>query len=390
MGGKLHFTKTFAPDDTYFEAPAGSIPIPLYGALRKWRLLDLVAPSLKLKLPLDAVELPFSVKAERKLSHRDVMAMMQDHYQGTEFDMSQGILAGPFNTPFRLEGGPNIGQVPRGISILRSIYSTIAQSGPEGSMVWFGPDTAATSVYVPLDARSSALDPSYFTGTYLNFTRESAFWAFDFVNNWMQLNYKNMKEVDVGPRQDMWQDTIDKEYVEKNVAAMDAEALKNWQLDVQKRVVTDWWSFADELVMKWNDMAHTHGTVTMGTYGYPKEWSKMVGFTNDVHPLWVKPAERPEPLDAAPDYVPACTPLPKTFDQKKGQWTDYSKPLCSVEEAAARADEADRDAAQGIGLEAVQFLVFGVAVFVAGSFSGYLVGRRSPAKAANGYTPLLA
>eukprot|EP00929_Paragymnodinium_shiwhaense_P074970 TRINITY_DN3833_c0_g1_i1.p1 TRINITY_DN3833_c0_g1~~TRINITY_DN3833_c0_g1_i1.p1 ORF type:complete len:696 (+),score=161.97 TRINITY_DN3833_c0_g1_i1:65-2152(+) len=395
--GTMHFTNTFAPDDTYFEAPSGSIPIPLYGALRKWRLLSLVAPSLNLKLPLNAKELPFSVKAEKKLSHRDVMEMMKDHYKGTEFDMSQGILAGPFGTPFRLEGGPKFGQVPRGISIFRSIYSMIAQSGPQGSWVWFGPDTAATSVYVPLDSRTGALDASYHTGTYTNFTRESAFWAFDFVNNWMQLNYKGMMEQDVGPRQQKWQDVIDKEREEKNVAAMTAEEVKAWQLGVQRRVVADWWTFSDQLVMKWNDMSHSHGEVTEGTYGYPADWAKMVGFTNSIHPLWVKPAPRPEPLEAAPGYVPACTSLPQQFDQTGMKWVDYTVPVCSLEEAAA-ANAAEADAAAQLvapaatqqGMGPMHMTVFGVVVFIAGSFSGFAVGRRGGVKAENVYEHLLA
>merc|ERR1719310_787059 len=113
---------------------------------------------------------------------------------------------------------------------------------------------------------------------------------------------------------------MDKERIDKDVANMDADALKKWQLDIQKRVVSDWWSFSDDLIMKWNDMSHTHGTVTSGVYGYPPEWSKMVGFSNAIHPIWVKPAATPEPLDAATDYVPACTSLPKQYDQASNKW----------------------------------------------------------------------
>ena len=42
---------------------------------------------------------PFSVKPDHKLSVADVFALMRDHFEGTDFDMTKGLDAGPFGSP---------------------------------------------------------------------------------------------------------------------------------------------------------------------------------------------------------------------------------------------------------------------------------------------------
>lgn len=63
-----------------------------------------------------------------------------DYYAGTEFDLSQGMLAGPWGTPYRLEGGKAFfGQIPRGISIPRTSYSFLGQpkANVKDSVGWY-------------------------------------------------------------------------------------------------------------------------------------------------------------------------------------------------------------------------------------------------------------
>ncbi len=66
------------------------VPIPAYGTLRTWRLLDLAAPSLRLNMTLNIYDLPFSVKVEGVVGRRELMKFMGDYYQGTEFDLTMG------------------------------------------------------------------------------------------------------------------------------------------------------------------------------------------------------------------------------------------------------------------------------------------------------------
>lgn len=76
------------------------VPSPLYFAVRVWRVQSLAAPAQLAKshpLPLtdDLRSFDFSVKVERPLSLLEVMNIHREVYQGTPFDLTQGIMAGP-------------------------------------------------------------------------------------------------------------------------------------------------------------------------------------------------------------------------------------------------------------------------------------------------------
>ena len=45
--------------------------------------------------------IPLWIKPDAKLSVADVFAIMRDHYEGTPYDMTQGVDAGPFGSPVR-------------------------------------------------------------------------------------------------------------------------------------------------------------------------------------------------------------------------------------------------------------------------------------------------
>jgi Dipeptidase len=46
--------------------------------------------------------MPLYIKADRKLSVRDIQKAMRDHYEGTALDITNDFGAGPFKTPYRL------------------------------------------------------------------------------------------------------------------------------------------------------------------------------------------------------------------------------------------------------------------------------------------------
>lgn len=230
--------------------------------------------------------------------------------------MSQGILAGPFGTPFRIEGTSHVGQIPRGISIQRTAYSIIVQTGPRRQIAWFAPDTPLTSVYVPLYRGVDAISRSFSQGHNLNFSRYSAWWAFDFVNNWMQLRYSTMSTEDVYPRIEAWQDDIDRQ---RRAVEEEKEGphLAAWQASLQENLVADWWKLADSLVVKYND-GYMNIPRVGEKIGYPEFFTDMIGFSNDVHPVWVQPAAKPQSsLDA---YVSPSTWLPRTWDSYSHTW----------------------------------------------------------------------
>jgi len=180
--------------------------------------------------------------------------------------------------------------------MLRTSYSIIAETGPQGSVAWFAPDTPATSVYMPFDARSGGgIARPLMLGENKRFDRGSAWWAFNFVNNWMQLNYQGMSQEDVLPKRKAWQDRIDSE--RSTWSSKDGVDISSWQVNIQESLIADWWDLADLLVAKWNDMRRqgqptTADPVDGTAYGYPEWWAKMIGFNHDPHPIWVQRSDK--------------------------------------------------------------------------------------------------
>ena len=372
----IHFTKTFGMDIITFQRKPDQFPIPLYTSLRTWRVFDLVAPSLKLPVTVDNGFYPFSVKPDRSVSHRDVFKILGDYYQGSEFDMTEGILAGPFGTPYRFEGGNAKGfaQAPRGISIPRTSYSVLGQSKQGRSVAWFATDQPMTSVFVPLLAAvktEQGLDASYQRGHLLEFDRESAFWGFDFVSNWMTMNWRNMSAEDVFPLQKELQDHLD-HGLAKVMQNGDNDAIAGWQRDAQRDVVKAWWKLADRVVVKYNDGYMTRvdlpEPIVGKSYGIPDWYSRMIGQTADVHPVWVQGFTGGELNGAVTDtnslpkdmyrtnYVHA---VPQTFDFVSKSWQMLSA-----------AGSVVHDTSSGSLIPVITALLIGVG-------AGYLVASKT-------------
>jgi len=271
---------------------------------------------LKMEFRVNNQDYPFSVKIDTPYSHRDVMALFRTQYEGTEFDLTQGALAGPFGNPFLVEGGPKFGQTARGVSISRTLYSIMVQSGPNSQIAWYAQDTPCTSVYVPLFSNTSGVSKPFSTGHNQEFSRDSASWAFNFVSNYMQLNYRTISRDEVYPTIEKLQDEIDKQ-VEDIAARADVTRLEQLQLTLQERVVASWWKLSDFIVMKYND-GKTNWPKAGKSFGYPEQWAEMIGFSNDVHPLWVQPAITPPvQIDG---YVEQSVSLPVTWNGKTATW----------------------------------------------------------------------
>jgi dipeptidase len=83
---------------------------------RVWRVFTLANPSLPLSPFTDGYgsygygedgskPYPFSVKPEKPLALQDIFTILRDNYDGTEFDLMDGVDAGPFGDVLR--SGPN-------------------------------------------------------------------------------------------------------------------------------------------------------------------------------------------------------------------------------------------------------------------------------------------
>lgn len=282
----------------------GTPPIPYYTTLRMWRIQSLANPLVAPVLTDDPFVFPFSVPVSKKVSRTDIMNWTRDYYKDTEFDMSQGVLAGPFNNPSRIEGGVGVlsvpGQFARGISIQRTSYSLIVEAKPVPgqSIAWFATDQPLTGVFAPFVASSSRAAPSYHTGRLEAFTRDSAFWAFNFVSNWMNIDFKDMMSMHVSAAM-----RAEQQHIMDAVEAMEAnwpehaETVNEIQEGLQERLVKNWWNLADSLIVQFSDGIYTFENTTTKHLGYPAWWLQMIGYSNDFFKVqWVQPSIYPPSL----------------------------------------------------------------------------------------------
>jgi dipeptidase len=228
---------------------------------RLWRFLDLVAPSRKFDPETPNMDFPFSVKPDRKLSVQDVMALTRDKSQGTVFDPARGIRGGPFQNP-------NYYRATRLISIPNAEYTTITQSRawlPDivGGIVWVALGSQDTSCYLPFYAGVTDIPRSFSIGDHWVLNRDSARWAFDYVDFHVQVAY-NAAITDVKEAQKRWEDGALARVPEIDAKARElfqksprdaARFLTGYCLDNARNVVEAWWKLGDDLWLKYNHLA---------------------------------------------------------------------------------------------------------------------------------------
>jgi dipeptidase len=204
----------------FWEAYNGRKPF----STREFFVLSTLAPSLK--LTMDMVELPFSVKPEKKLSVRDVLAMYRDPYSGTDLDMTKNLLVArpqprpkPGETPTAPPAAPQMTPSPiasawmprdiislanslkpgtvmpqRTIPISGCSYATVIQvrgwlPPAVGAICWFAFDNPAMSARIPIFAGTLELPPSFEICAQHQFRLDSAAWAFRRANRLATLKW---------------------------------------------------------------------------------------------------------------------------------------------------------------------------------------------------------
>lgn len=304
----------------------GEFHHPYYSLRRVWRAQSLVAPSLNLPAWVDNAftrTYPFAVKPDNKLTPQDVLAVHRDNYEGTEFDLTKGMVAGPFSDPNRFEGGaeatmgdegqepPLKGAFERPLNIYRCVYSYVAQCradmpAPLGSVVWYAPDRPATAVAIPLHPGGMGLPQSVQTGDILAFDRGSMWMAFNYVANYMMLKYSYMID-DLRLEQRRLEGGFfgGRKPVEAKALEMwnsgDQEGARKWlgkyTEDCAAEVLKAWWTLSENLYLKYNDgYINTPGGLATPVF-YPRWWLEAVGYENG-------PTSYEKP---APAQAPAAT-----------------------------------------------------------------------------------
>lgn len=273
---------------------------PYYSLRRVWRLFDRIAPSLQLSPWVEdgfTRDYPFSVKPDKPLAVRDVMALYRDHYEGTPFDLTKGIAAGPFGCPYRYPGPYDAsgdvsdpskkreGAWERPLSIFRCGLSYVCQARSDlpprlGGIVWFGCDAPAQTAYVPFFVGAAAGAKEYAMQDARTFSRDSAWWVFNLVKNFAAIKYSYIIQ-DINAKQDELElaSIAGVEAVTDQAAALyeddpgKARALLTEFSQTQAtETVAAWWDLAELLFAKYSDGYINTPDHLANEVGYPREW----------------------------------------------------------------------------------------------------------------------
>lgn len=270
-----------------------------YADTRVWSIFRRAAPSQNFSADYHrAVEgakpYPLWIKPDKKLSIADVFALMRDHYEGTPFDMTKGIDAGPYGSPNRWRPITwSVDSVEYGwerpVSTQQTAFSFVSQSrswlpNPIGGVYWYGLDDTYSTCYVPLYCGIDTVPRSFTVGSLDKFSWESAWWVFNFVANWTNLKYSYMMPEIQAVQRDIEGTFLDLQpLIEKSsvdLATSNPKLLTRYltyySVSQAEQVVSRWKELGEYLITKYNDgyVKDENGRPT--EKGYPESWLREV------------------------------------------------------------------------------------------------------------------
>lgn len=263
-----------------------------YTESRIWSIYNRAAPSLELSSDYhrnekDSQRYPLFITPDNKLDLQDVFSLVRDHYEGTVIDMTTGPEAGPFGNPNRVrplrwETDSIIYSWERAISTYNTAFSYVAQLRnylPDeiGGIAWFGVDDTYTSCYFPIYCCVTEISEPYTTGDINHYSRESAWWAFNFAANYANTRYRDIVK-DIKAKQKSIEDifVIQQDSIENIALTLSytdrVKFLTQYSSSMGEYVHSRWVSLGDKLVTKYNDGYIKDENNRINTKGYSKEW----------------------------------------------------------------------------------------------------------------------
>ncbi|NOX48637.1 MAG: peptidase [Chlorobi bacterium] len=182
-----------------------------------------ISPYFQIVEPLSIY--PFSVKPEKKMSVRDIIAFQRSTFEGTIYDMTAGpewlvpdgkggYVKSPLATPFPSSDLRKLLKLTyrRPVARHRGHYGMVLQLRdwlPDaiGGVYWVYLDNPYFSPYVPIYAGNLSVAESYKTYDPNKYDEKSARWAIDFVDNLANLSFQDIAD-DVREVRAPFEDTI--------------------------------------------------------------------------------------------------------------------------------------------------------------------------------------
>lgn len=197
--------------------------------------------------------MPLWVKPDEPLTVEQMKWAMRDHFEGTPYDMTQDVGAGPFKVPYRWR--PMEFEVDsvkyvheRAIATQQTGWSFVAQLRNDlpdylKGLLWFGTDDANTCVYLPVFCAVTEVPEQLGHGDTNTFDPNSNFWMNNLVANQAYNRYSQMIP-DIRRVQKNLEDSIAID-VDKAIRELpefdeeDARALTNDLLAIWAKAATD-------------------------------------------------------------------------------------------------------------------------------------------------------
>lgn len=236
--------------------------------------------------------MPLYVVPEKKVSLKDMEWSMRDHFEGTPFEMTSDVGAGPNHVPYRwrpmdfeVDGKKYCNE--RAIATQQTGWSFVSQSrdwlpDPVGGILWFGTDDTNTSVYMPFYCGMTEIPKELEHGDINTFSMDSNFWMTNWVAN-QAYNRYDLMIPDIRKVQNRLEDkfrdsrqTTDKQLADMvNAGNMDAyrKAVNTEGAAVAKEATDDYRDLAQYLLVKFMDgnmkKTDADGNFIKSEYGLP-------------------------------------------------------------------------------------------------------------------------
>ena len=186
---------------------------------REFFILNHFAPSLKLSRDMD--ELPFSVKPEKKVDVREVMALYRETYEGTDFDMTRKVLlarpankehpadtivspvANPWLTTTMRKTlntiAPGTVEFRRTVAVAWCAYSHVTQlrnwlPDSVGGICWLSLDNPGQSPRIPVFCGTTSLPDAFLRCGQKEYIPDCALWQFRRANKLATLAWQKTKD----------------------------------------------------------------------------------------------------------------------------------------------------------------------------------------------------
>ena len=261
-----------------------------------------------------AEPMPLYFKPKAPLTLQDVQKGMRDHYEGTPFDITNDLGAGPFKMPYRVsplscevDGKEYFNERP--ISTFQTAFTFVAQlrsfmPNAVGGVMWFGTDDANMVVYTPVYCCATTV-PQCYSARYadpVEFSWKSSFWVFNWVSNMIYPKYSMVID-DMRAAQGELESRI---YEQSRRVEADAllaikespkyavNILTDFTCNSAELALEEWKKFGEKVIVKYNDFVvkkEESGKIKRSNTGlvdeivrpgYPKEfWKKIAEETGD-------------------------------------------------------------------------------------------------------------